>query len=72
MSETTLQNSVPSIRERFLRAYANLPLGIRDEIVATINGDPITWKVAYFEVTQNTIRGKEILEQLEKLNIIKL
>lgn len=71
MAETTPQNSVPSIRERFLRAYANLPLGTRDEIVATINGDPVTWKVAYFEVAQNTPRGKEILEQLEKLNIIK-
>ncbi len=72
MTETTPQNLAPSIRERFLRAYANLPLGTRDEIVATINGDPVTWKVVYFEVAQNTPRGKEILEQLEKLNIIKL
>ena len=70
MVETTPQSLVPSIRERFLRAYANLPLGTRDEIVATINGDPVTWKVAYFEVTNNTPRGDEILKQIEKLNIL--
>lgn len=71
MTEITPQHPIQSIRERFLRAYANLPLGTRDEIVATINGDPVTWKVVYFEVAQNTPRGKEILEQVEKLNIIK-
>ncbi|MBI5038143.1 MAG: hypothetical protein HZC01_05575 [Candidatus Kerfeldbacteria bacterium] len=71
MSETTPQHPHSNIREQFLRAYANLPLGTRDEIVATIDGDPVTWKVAYFEVAQNTPRGKEILEQVEKLHIIK-
>jgi hypothetical protein len=57
-------------RERFLRAYANLPVGVRQEIVAVIEEGPVTWQVAYFEVKNDTEKGKQILEQLKQLHII--
>ncbi len=67
-------------RERFLRAYANLPLSARKEIIVVLEKEeliakqiikePITWDVAYLEVKNNTQRGVEILEKLEKLKLI--
>ncbi|MFA6305639.1 MAG: hypothetical protein WC651_02835 [Candidatus Gracilibacteria bacterium] len=57
-------------RENFLKIYANLPLGIRKEIILTLDDKPITWNVAYTEVNANTTLSKIILEKLEKLDII--
>lgn len=71
------------LRERFLKAYANIPLNLRDEIifvsetkiktaenVETPVKDSITWRVAYLEVSQNTEKSKEILEGLAALDLI--
>ncbi len=61
-------------REKFLRAYANLPLNTRQEITLVLEeGDkkqPITWEVAYFEVSHNTPNSEKILKKLEELGII--
>lgn len=58
-------------RENFLKIYADLPLGIRGEIILTLDdGKPITWNVAYLEVIENTPLSKIILSKLEKLQII--
>lgn len=59
------------VRERFLRAYANLPLNSRREIIIVLGKEgPVTWEAAYLEVKNNSERAKEILEKLEKLNLI--
>jgi len=66
-------------RERFLRIYANLPLGVRKEIILALEEkgeggviikQPITWEVAYLEVKNNTPKSEKILEKLEELKII--
>ena len=61
-------------REKFLRAFANLPLNTRQEIILVLeeNGvkQPITWEVAYFEIKNNTPRIEKILEKLQELNLI--
>jgi hypothetical protein len=58
-------------REKFLKIYANLPLGLRNEIILTLDdGKPITWNVAYLEVVENTPLSGNILLKLEKLQII--
>ncbi len=58
-------------KEKFLRIYANLPLGIRQEIVLVLDdGRPITWDVAYIEVNSDTPLAKLILKKLEKLKFI--
>jgi len=61
-------------REKFLRAYANLPLNTRQEIILVLQEketkQPITWEIAYFEVKNNTERSSQILEKLEELNLI--
>ncbi len=59
------------LKEEFLKIYANLPLGIRQEIILVLDdGKPITWNVAFVEVEAQTPLSKEILEKLEKLKII--
>jgi len=61
-------------REKFLRAYANLPLNTRTEIILVLEEEdikrPITWDVAYLEVKNNTPVSEKILEKLEELKII--
>jgi len=57
-------------RERFLRVYANLPLGLRGEIILVLDGEPVTWNVAYVEVYNNTEESIKILEKLEGMRII--
>lgn len=62
------------LREKFLKAFANLPLNTREEIILVLGeGDkkqPITWKVAYFEVKNNTPRSEEILKKLDGMGLV--
>ena len=58
-------------KEKFLKIYADLPLGLRDEIILVLpEKGPITWNVAFLEVEQDTTVSKEILEKLNELEII--
>ncbi len=57
-------------KERFLRVYANLPLGLRGEIILVLDGEPVTWNVAYVEVYNNTEKSIKILDKLEGMRII--
>ncbi|PIR91553.1 hypothetical protein COX74_02430 [bacterium (Candidatus Gribaldobacteria) CG_4_10_14_0_2_um_filter_41_16] len=58
-------------KEKFLKIYADLPLGLRDEIILVLpEKGPITWNVAFLEVEQDTALSKEILEKLNELEII--
>lgn len=59
-----------SLRERFLKIYANLPLTLRGEIILVLDNEPITWNVAYIEVYNNTEKSIKILKKLEELKII--
>lgn len=53
-------------REEFLKTYADIPINLRKEIILVLeNKEPITWNVAYLEISQNTKLGKEILRKLE-------
>jgi len=57
-------------KEKFLNIYANLPMGVRQEIVLVLDGRPITWDVVYNEVVSDTPLSKIILEKLENLKFI--
>lgn len=64
-------NKILGKKENFLRVYANLPLGVRQEIILVLgDNQPITWNAAFIEVNANTEIGKVILEKLQKLEII--
>ncbi len=57
-------------KEKFLKIYADIPLGVRKEIILTLDDKPITWDVAFIEIHNNTDLSKVILDKLEKLSII--
>jgi len=55
---------------RFKLAYANVPMSLRREICTVIDGEPMTWRVANLEVTNNTDIGYKIIEQMKRLDLI--
>lgn len=59
-------------KERFLKVYSTLPLGVRGDIVLVLDKPkgPITWEVAYIEVQNDTPLSKQVLEKLSQLEII--
>ena len=58
-------------KEKFLKIYANLPLGVRQEIILVLDEyGAITWNVAFLEVQAGTKLSETILKKLERLKII--
>lgn len=57
--------------DKFFKVYANLLPGVREEIILVLpEHGPITWKVAYFEIKNNTELGEAIFTKLEELKFI--
>jgi hypothetical protein len=60
-------------RDAFFRFYANLPIGIRREVVLDLpDHGPITWEVAYREIKLDSELGKKILQKLIELGFVPL
>ena len=57
-------------KQKFYKVYNNLPLGLREELVAVVDKEPISWRVAKLEIDENTKKSEEILDQLIRLEII--
>lgn len=58
-------------KEKFLKIYADLPLGLRDEIICVLDDKgPLTWNAAYLEVKNSTQYAKEILKKMEAMNLL--
>jgi hypothetical protein len=65
-----MENSL-SLKEKFLKIYADLPLGLRQEIIATLKSQgPLTWNSCYIEIINNSPLSNEILIELNELEII--
>ncbi len=58
-------------KDVFFRFYANLPINVRKEVVLKMpEAGPITWEVAYREISAGTPLGDEILEKISKLGFL--
>ena len=57
-------------KTRFLNIYSNLPLNIRKEVIVVLGKEPISWNIAYLEISGDTDKGKEILKILQDLKIL--
>lgn len=55
---------------KFVKVYNSLPLPERDLTCVVIDGDGVSWKLAYDEIKKNTELGKRIQVQLEALGLI--
>lgn len=59
------------MKEKFKKIYANLPLGLRNEIIYIDDEyGPMTWNVVYLEILAETPIGKEAFNWLKKMKII--
>ncbi len=56
--------------EDFFKIYASLPLEEREHVVAVLDGEPISWNLAYQEIKNNTKKSQKILNILKELEII--
>ena len=57
-------------RAKFLKIYADVPEGLRKDIIVVIEKKPYTWNTAFIEIEENTTLGKKILKVLEDIKII--
>lgn len=59
------------MKARFQQIYANLPLNQRVEIIVVVDDEPFTWNSAKIEIENDTEKGKQILDKLIELQLIK-
>ena len=57
-------------KAQFLKIIASVPLPLRNEIIAVIDNQTISWNAAYGEIKQSTPKAKKILEHLKKIELI--
>ena len=60
-----------NLKSRFYKTFADLPLGVRDEIVLVLNGQPMTWNVIKFEVDVDSKLSKEALKLMSELKFLR-
>lgn len=58
-------------KEKFFKVYANLPVGLRDQVVIVVpEVGPLSWNAAYIEINNDTKLGDIIVKKLIELKII--
>lgn len=63
-------NQVENFRSKFLKVFSRVPLDLRNEIVAVLDDEAITWSVANIEVKSKSKKGDKILELMENLKLL--
>lgn len=54
----------------FYRTYADLPMGVRGEIIAVVENNPLTWNSLRIEVDNDTPIARKALENMVKMGIL--
>ena len=64
--------NIGELQTKFHVIYANLPLGVRNEIIAVVNKEPMTRRVVRIEVMGERITtiGKQALISMKKMEIL--
>ena len=63
-------SDVQELRTKFLKVFPSVPLELRDEIIAIIDENPVSWKAAFLEIQDLTQKGELILKKLKDMGII--
>ncbi len=58
------------LKAKFLALVANVPLKLRDEIIALIDDKPVSWNVAYGEVKFDSNASKKIIERMRQIGVL--
>ena len=57
-------------KEKFLKAYANLPEPEREQVIAIIDGKTYSWSAAFNEINNGTSLGNKILKKMQEIEIL--
>lgn len=57
------------LRERFMKIYPNIPLGARNEIVAVVEGNNLTYHGIWSLIVEETLID-QALEKMDKMGIL--
>ena len=57
-------------RAKFLKIYANIPEGLRKDIIVVIDKKPYTWNTSFIEIQGSTSLGEKILKALRNMGLI--
>ena len=58
------------LKAKFLRLFASVPIPLRDQIIALVDKQPVSWSAAYGEISQDTDKAQVILTQLKKIELL--
>lgn len=59
-------------KAQFNKTFANIPLGLRDEIVVVLEDNaPLSWNAVKIEIDNDTDKVDEILDKLSKLGLLR-
>jgi hypothetical protein len=58
------------LKVKFLKVVASVPLPLREEIIAVIDGQTVNWDVAHAEIKNDGKKAKLLLEHFKKMGII--
>jgi len=59
-----------NLKAKFLKLHANVPIPLREEIIAVIDKQTVSWNAAYGEISQDTDNAESILEHLKKIGLL--
>lgn len=59
-----------ALKARFLKTFANVPVPLREEIIAVVTQEPFSWYTANAEIEHDTAKAKLIIQQLHKIKVI--
>lgn len=70
--EASLMNieEYETLKAKFLKLFASVPLPLRNEIIALADNQPISWTAAYDEIKQDTDKAKIILIHLKQIGLL--
>jgi len=54
----------------FFKIYSNLPINERNSPVVVLDIEPISWSMAYREISNKTELGKKIVKKMLALKIL--
>lgn len=58
------------LRAKFFRTFARVPINLRDEIIAIVDDDSVTWRTANVEIIGKTKKGDQILKLMDELSLL--
>lgn len=57
-------------KAKFLKAYANVPDRLRDDIIVIVEAKTYSWNTAYFEIKNSTKLSEKLIKQMSLTGIV--